>query len=116
MACAGVQSALDREMFSDMVSRYGKWECQQCRMGKATCVCCKGEGFVNSEPDGLIRCKKEGCGRAFPRKDSLTRHERLHSADHVLAEGTEVTSWKQDARHTFVRERGRQSTVKSLAG
>ncbi|KOO30015.1 edm2-like protein1 [Chrysochromulina tobinii] len=49
------------------LKRESKWECSHCRMGKATCVVCHQDGFVNSEESGLVRCAVDGCGRAYHR-------------------------------------------------
>ena len=68
MTCAGIRSANDQDMLLGSINAKNlKWECSQCRMGKSTCMICNVEGFVNSEADGLIRCRKDGCGRAYHR-------------------------------------------------
>ena len=73
--CAGLVSGHDLSMLHEMIRRDGKWECSQCRSGKATCMICHDEGFVNGSEGGLIRCGVPGCGRAYhlsclPAKDA----------------------------------------------
>ena len=68
LPCAGIADAFQQSMLQgSMTAKALKWECNQCRVGKATCWACKGEGYVNNEADGLVRCAKPGCGRAYHR-------------------------------------------------
>jgi len=65
--CAGIGGSFQNREMLTQLKRESKWECSHCRMGKATCVVCHQDGFVNSEESGLVRCAVDGCGRAYHR-------------------------------------------------
>ena len=65
-----MDQAWERELLENVLStrgQYSRFECKQCRVGKATCAECGVEGFLSEETDGLVRCGVKGCGRAFHR-------------------------------------------------
>jgi hypothetical protein len=66
--CAGIHGRDNMAMLWKMLQKDGKWECTQCRMGKATCFACGKDGYIGDQIEGgLIRCSVPGCGKAYHR-------------------------------------------------
>ena len=65
--CLGVKTPEQFRMMNQWIFESGRYDCNDCRVGKATCDECGRVGFLDERTEGLVRCAVPGCGRAYHR-------------------------------------------------